>query len=109
MTLERALEILGDYINYDVMGSEQSYVRDMLRDVCECTWDEIVELGMDYLWPGGKDEYGPITPEGFAKKMKDILDSNEDPKKFHEEAVALMVSTLVDIGYGEGIDVYMLY
>lgn len=46
---ERLKQILCNYISNDAEAIELSYVRDILRDVCGCDDDEIIELGFSYL------------------------------------------------------------
>ena len=50
---ERLIQMLNSYIDFDLEATEPSYVRYILTDVCGCSWEEIVELGFDGLWPDG--------------------------------------------------------
>ena len=53
MNIERLEEILIRYIDNDLDAADPSYVREILTNVCGCTAEEIMELGLDYLWPDG--------------------------------------------------------
>lgn len=53
MTKERVINLFHRYVDYDLMNSECSYIRDLLVDVCRCSKEEILEMGFDYLWPDG--------------------------------------------------------
>lgn len=48
---ERVIAILVNYIDNDLATAEPGYVREVLRDVCGCTDDELKELGI-YDWLG---------------------------------------------------------
>lgn len=52
---DRLIQMLHNYIDYDLEATEPSYVRNILTDVCGCTDKEIFELGFDYLWPDKND------------------------------------------------------
>lgn len=54
MTADRAREILVRYIEMDANEVSDQYIRDMLIHICECTPEEIKELGLDQFWPDGK-------------------------------------------------------
>ena len=50
-----------------------------------------------------------ITAEEFAKQMKAIaegLDKSYDEEVAHISADALMMETLEDLGYGEGVEIF---
>lgn len=47
---ERLKEILISYIDNDLQVADYQYVRDVIRDTCGCTKEEINELGLDYLF-----------------------------------------------------------
>lgn len=50
-----------------------------------------------------------ITAEEFAKQMKAIaegLDKSYDEEIAHISADALMMETLMDLGYGVGVDIF---
>lgn len=51
MSKERVIAILVDYIDNDLAAAEPGYVREVLRDVCGCTDEELKELGV-YDWLG---------------------------------------------------------
>jgi len=46
-----------------------------------------------------------MTPEEFAKKMKDIAGLG-DPEEKHIAADDLMRQLLRQLGYGEGVDIF---
>lgn len=48
---QRVVDILVDYINNDLESADPGYVREVLRDICGCTDDELKELGI-YDWLG---------------------------------------------------------
>lgn len=54
LTKERVIDMLARYVDFDLDGSDPSYVRDVLTNVCDCTMEEIKEMGFDYLW---QDEF----------------------------------------------------
>ena len=48
-----------------------------------------------------------ITPEEFAKRMRDIHDMySDDEEVVHSEMDDLMCDLLRELGYGEGIDIF---
>lgn len=49
MNKERITEILIDYIDNDLETANPGYVREVLRDRCGCTDEELKELGI-YDW-----------------------------------------------------------
>lgn len=49
MTKERVIGILVDYVDNDLASADPGYVREVLRDVCGCTDEELKELGI-YEW-----------------------------------------------------------
>ena len=51
MTKERMISILVDYIDTDLASADPGYVREVLRDCCGCTDEELKELGI-YEWLG---------------------------------------------------------
>ena len=51
MDLDRVVCILASYIDNDLDSAEPGYVREVLRDVCGCTDNELKELGL-YDWLG---------------------------------------------------------
>lgn len=51
MDKERVISILVSYIDNDLEAADPGYVREVLRDVCGCTDDELRELGL-YDWLG---------------------------------------------------------
>ena len=51
MTKERVIDILVSYIDNDLGSAEPGYVREVLRDVCGCTDEELKELDI-YDWLG---------------------------------------------------------
>lgn len=55
MTVERAIYIIQAYVDQDIIGASNEYVRYMLMDICGCSREEIVELGYEYLLDGEED------------------------------------------------------
>ena len=51
MSKERVIAILVGYIDNDLAAADPGYVREVLRDVCGCTDEELKELGI-YDWLG---------------------------------------------------------
>ena len=47
ITQKRTEEILIRYIDNDLNSADPAYVREVLRDVCDCTYDELQDLGID--------------------------------------------------------------
>lgn len=54
MTLERAIDIIGRYVDQDLDSAEPWWIREVLTNCCGCTQQEVKELGFDYLFP---DDY----------------------------------------------------
>ena len=54
MTLDRAIDIIGRYVDQDLNSADPEWVREVLIECCGCTQDELKELGLDYLFP---DDY----------------------------------------------------
>lgn len=54
MTLDRAIDIIGRYVDQDLEYADPRLVREVLLSCCDCTREEISELGLDYLFP---DDY----------------------------------------------------
>lgn len=44
------------------------------------------------------------TPEQFLAMVQEISDENEDVEAFHDLTDTLMEDLLIDLGYGEGIE-----
>lgn len=55
MSKERVIAILVDYIDNDLAAADPGYVREVLRDVCGCTDEELKEL-YDWLGPDYEEE-----------------------------------------------------
>lgn len=53
---ERIIQILQTYVSTDAEAAEPEYIRDMLRDTCGMSPDEIKELGFDWLFPDEEGE-----------------------------------------------------
>ena len=53
----------------------------------------------------GPSDNKAMTPEGFARKMKEIA-SNDDIETCHELADNLMMELLSSLGYSEGVNVF---
>ena len=51
MTLERAIDIIRNYVDQDLYGCDPEWVREVLVDRCGCTLDELKELGLDVIFP----------------------------------------------------------
>ena len=54
MTLERAEDILCRYVDQDLESADPGWVREVLINCCGCTKGELIELGLDYIFP---DDY----------------------------------------------------
>ena len=51
MTIDRAIDILGRYVDNDLNQADPSWVREVLCNSCSCTRDELEELGLAYIFP----------------------------------------------------------
>lgn len=49
MNVERVIQILHMYIDYDVLLSEEFHAYEILTEVCGCSMQELTDLGFDYL------------------------------------------------------------
>lgn len=47
---ERIADILCRYIDNDLQSADTDYVREVLRDVCVCTTEELEDIGLSYLF-----------------------------------------------------------
>lgn len=56
ITVDRLLEILRDYVDNDLNNADTDYVREVLRDVCGMTKDELKATGFDYLFDKEEEE-----------------------------------------------------
>ena len=56
LSKERIVQILQTYVNTDAEAADHQYIRDMLRDTCGMSMDEIRELGFGWLFPDEEDE-----------------------------------------------------
>ena len=52
--INRVIDILQRYVNFDLEYADPGWVRDLLIERCECTREEIEALGLDYIFP---DDY----------------------------------------------------
>ena len=50
MSFERLEEIFISYVDNDLCDADPDYVREVLRDVCGMTDEELKEIGLDYLF-----------------------------------------------------------
>lgn len=55
MDKQRVIEILVSYIDNDADSAEPGYIREVLRDICGCTDEELKELDL-YDWLGFDNE-----------------------------------------------------
>lgn len=47
---KRIADILCRYIDNDLQSGDANYVREVLRDVCGCTNEELDDIGLSYLF-----------------------------------------------------------
>lgn len=47
---ERIADILCRYIDNDLQSADTDYVREVIRDVCGCTSEELEDIGLSYLF-----------------------------------------------------------
>ena len=47
-----------------------------------------------------------MTPEEFAKRMREIFASGYDPERAHGDADDLLCEVLASLGYKEGVDTF---
>ena len=52
--LNRVIDILCRYVDNDLNSADPEWVREVLINCCDCTQDELTEIGLDYIFP---DDY----------------------------------------------------